>query len=94
MLVVLAALCTAACPGKGTQPDPTVAPDGGSGSGGEGDGPERVVGEAVSAEFEVQVDQFADLRVLRYRIPGFTELPLWYGSIAAFVWFTLEMRWG
>jgi predicted small integral membrane protein len=25
---------------------------------------------------------------------GFTELPLWYGSIAAFVWFTLEMRWG
>ena len=86
MLVVLAALCTAACPGKGTQPDPTVAPDGGSGSGGEGDGPERVVGEAVSAEFEVQVDQFADLRVLRYRIPGFTELPLPHKKLAYYLY--------
>lgn len=25
---------------------------------------------------------------------GFTELPLWYGSIVAVLWFVLEMRWG
>ena len=25
---------------------------------------------------------------------GLTELPLWYGSIIALVWFALEMRWG
>lgn len=25
---------------------------------------------------------------------GFTELPLWYGSAIAALWFVLEMRWG
>lgn len=25
---------------------------------------------------------------------GFTDLPLWYGSILALVWFAIEMRWG
>lgn len=78
-LVVLAALSTvpvvAACPGAGSTPGPTdpSAPLGpaipeadGAGAG----------AEPGSGEFEVQVDQFADLRVLRYRIPGFDELPL------------------
>lgn len=25
---------------------------------------------------------------------GFTELPLWWGSLVALLWFVVEMRWG
>jgi predicted small integral membrane protein len=25
---------------------------------------------------------------------GFTDLPLWWGSLLALLWFALEMRWG
>ena len=31
--------------------------------------------EAVAQEFKWQVDQFADLRILRYQVPGFENLP-------------------
>jgi dipeptidyl-peptidase-3 len=32
--------------------------------------------EAVAQEFKWQIDQFADLRILRYQVPGFDDLPL------------------
>jgi dipeptidyl-peptidase-3 len=32
--------------------------------------------EAVAQEFKWQIDQFADLRILRYQVPGFDALPL------------------
>jgi dipeptidyl-peptidase-3 len=32
--------------------------------------------EAVAQDFKWQVDKFADLRILRYQVPGFEELPL------------------
>lgn len=39
--------------------------------------PDPVVSETPATdEFKVQTEQFADIRVLRYRVPGFTELPL------------------
>jgi len=74
VLVVLAALSASACPGnKGTAPAPTQVPivetpeeSGGS----------TAQGTATPGEFQVQVDHFADIRILRYRIPGFAELPL------------------
>lgn len=88
MLLVLAALATAACPQKGT--DPTVSPGDGIAAGGTADGsepePAPVIGDAVSTEFEVQADQFADLRVLRYRIPGFAELPLPQKKLAYYLY--------
>ena len=37
---------------------------------------EVVQTEAAADDFEYQVDQFADLRILRYQIPGFDELSL------------------
>jgi dipeptidyl-peptidase-3 len=32
--------------------------------------------ETAAQEFQWQIDQFADLRVMRYKVPGFEELPL------------------
>jgi len=32
--------------------------------------------EAAAQEFQWQIDQFADLRIMRYQVPGFSELPL------------------
>jgi dipeptidyl-peptidase-3 len=32
--------------------------------------------KAEEAEFQYQAEQFADLRILRYRVPGFNQLPL------------------
>jgi dipeptidyl-peptidase-3 len=32
--------------------------------------------EAITQEFKWQVDKFADLKILRYQVPGFEELPL------------------
>ncbi len=32
--------------------------------------------EVAAQEFQWQIDQFADLRVMRYQVPGFDELPL------------------
>jgi len=32
--------------------------------------------EATAQEFQWQIDQFADLKILRYQVPGFDELPL------------------
>ena len=32
--------------------------------------------EAAAQDFKWQIDQFADLRILRYQVPGFDELPL------------------
>ncbi len=32
--------------------------------------------EAAAPEFQWQIDQFADLRIMRYQVPGFDELPL------------------
>ncbi len=32
--------------------------------------------EAAAQEFQWQIDQFADLKILRYQVPGFDELPL------------------
>ncbi len=32
--------------------------------------------ETAAQEFQWQIDQFADLRVMRYQVPGFEELPL------------------
>lgn len=41
---------------------------------------------ARPGEFQVQVDQFADIRVLRYRIPGFEELPLQQKKLAYYLY--------
>lgn len=41
---------------------------------------------AGGEDFQVQVDQFADLRVLRYRIPGFAELPLEHKKLAYYLY--------
>jgi len=32
--------------------------------------------EAAAQEFQWQIDQFSDLKILRYKVPGFDELPL------------------
>ena len=47
--------------------------------------------EAIVQDFQWQVDQFADLRILRYQVPGFDELTpkqkelIYYLSEAALV---------
>lgn len=41
---------------------------------------------ARPGEFQVQIDQFADVRVLRYRIPGFEELPLEQKKLAYYLY--------
>ena len=33
-------------------------------------------GQETEAPFDYSVDKFADIEVLRYRVPGFEELPL------------------
>ncbi|MCA9707910.1 MAG: dihydrofolate reductase [Myxococcales bacterium] len=55
-------------------PYPTAPADGGADA------------AAAPGEFAVQIDQFADLRVLRYRIPGFEELPLDQKKLAYFLY--------
>jgi dipeptidyl-peptidase-3 len=53
----------------------TVAPDGG-GATTEGDGTGGTAAKPDDDGFVVQAEQFADVRVLRYRVPGFEQLPL------------------
>lgn len=83
-LFIVSALSLPACPGKSTAPPPTETP--GSPAPPPTEAPATVVGEAVSHEFQVQVDQFADLRVLRYRIPGFSELSLQEKKLAFYLY--------
>ncbi|MCX4246442.1 dipeptidyl-peptidase 3 family protein [Paraliomyxa miuraensis] len=79
---MLAALGTAACPRPDTAPaqapvtTPTTTPEDES----------NPVTQASRGEFQVQVDQFADLRVLRYRIPGFEDLPLEKKKLAYYLY--------
>lgn len=40
---------------------------------------------AAEAPFEVRVDRFADVQVLRYRVPGFAEMPLQQKKLAYFL---------
>lgn len=81
LLVVLAALGPVACPGRpdSSPPDETRAPA-------VTPAPEPGPVAAGPGEFQVQIDQFADLRVLRYQIPGFDELPLEQKQIAYFLY--------
>jgi dipeptidyl-peptidase-3 len=83
LLVVLAALGPAACPGSKDSALATETPAPASATPHD-DGPARTV--RGPGEFQVQVDQFADLRVLRYRIPGFDELPLQQKKLAYYLY--------
>jgi len=47
---------------------------------------DAMVPGARPGEFQVQIDQFADVRVLRYRIPGFEELPLPQKQLAYYLY--------
>jgi dipeptidyl-peptidase III len=80
LLVLLAALGPAACAGR-KDAAPTDAPVTAATS---------ITNEpapmARPGDFQVQVDQFADIRVLRYRIPGFEELPLAHKQLAYYLY--------
>lgn len=81
VLVVLAALGPLACTSRKdaaptTTPTPTGAPTQDDAGGARG----------RPGEFQVQIDQFADIRVLRYRIPGFEELPLPQKKLAYYLY--------
>lgn len=79
-LVVLAVLGLAACPGRGESP-PTEVPAPVVTT----PPPEGPVAKAPG-EFQVQVDQFADIRVLRYQVPGFEALSLEQKKLAYFLY--------
>ena len=80
---VLAALSVTACPSKGSTPPDSTAPPPASPT---HDGGPAAVDGGKPGEFQVQVDQFADLRVLRYRIPGFEELSLQEKKLAYYLY--------
>ncbi|MCH9683450.1 MAG: dipeptidyl peptidase 3 [Deltaproteobacteria bacterium] len=80
----MAALSATACPGnKGSEP--VTQPPGQTSPPVSAQTPASTEGTA-SAEFTTQIDQFADLRVLRYQIPGFDELPLQQKQLAYFLY--------
>jgi len=76
ILPVLVALGASACPSGGGAPSTQSPADGSATSTPPGSASTAPGTAASSGEFQVQVDQFADIRVLRYRVPGFDELPL------------------
>jgi len=41
--------------------------------------------QAAGSKFEIQADRFADVQVLRYRVPGFTDLPLQQKKLAYYL---------
>ncbi len=84
VLVVLAALSASACPRQAPQAPSTETPGSSDGSAAADQTPGAEPGSAD--EFAVQIDQFADLRILRYRIPGFDELPLSQKQLAYYLY--------
>jgi dipeptidyl-peptidase-3 len=64
IVLALLSLSLGCQPDRSTTPPTTTAP------------PPVVSDEAAKDEFKVQAEQFADVRVLRYRVPGFEALPL------------------
>jgi dipeptidyl-peptidase-3 len=82
LVVVLAALGSIACTGRKDSVPPTDA------STPVATPPKDDTGtpSARPGEFQVQIDQFADIRVLRYRIPGFEELPLEQKQLAYYLY--------
>jgi dipeptidyl-peptidase-3 len=81
VLVVLAALAPSACPGRADSVPATASPATVATPQDEPAAP-----AARPGEFQVQVDRFADLRVLRYRIPGFETLPLQHKQLAYYLY--------
>ena len=65
--VVLFVLMTGGCHTSGKITEPVVAPTSPI--------PTSEI-HKPQGEFQYQAEQFADLRILRYRVPGFEELPL------------------
>lgn len=80
---VLVALSASACPSKGTPPTTTAPTDATTPTDGD---PAPGTTPVARDEFQTQVDQFADLRVLRYQIPGFEELPLEEKKLAYYLY--------
>lgn len=72
VLVMSLALSMSAC-NKDRGNNGTVVPDGGGGTTDDGSGS---TGAKPVEDFVVQAEQFADIRVLRYRVPGFEQLPV------------------
>lgn len=79
-LSLLAILGSTACPGR-TDPGPTEVPAPKAPA-----PPADPQPVARPAEPQVQIDQFADLRVLRYRVPGFEELSLQQKKLAYYLY--------
>ena len=80
-VLVLAALAAVACTSRKDSVPPTKNPT--SVSTPEDD---ATMSKARPGELQVQIDQFADIRVLRYRIPGFDELPLEQKKLAYYLY--------
>jgi dipeptidyl-peptidase-3 len=53
----------------------TTAPEGGGATATDGSGT-AVAAKPAADDFVVQAEQFADIRVLRYQVPGFEQLPV------------------
>ena len=84
LLVVLAALGATACPGRpDTASSQAPAPTTPANPNGEAS---TTATDPRADDFQVQIDQFADLRVLRYRIPGFAQLPLEQKKLAYYLY--------
>lgn len=78
-------LCALACVRQGDAPpttDPAAAATTAGTSAPTGD---ESVASAEKGDFEVVADQFADLRILRYRVPGFESLSLQQKKLAYYL---------
>jgi dipeptidyl-peptidase-3 len=80
-LVVVLALGSIACPGRKDSVSPEAPTPVATSPKDDAGAP-----KARPGEFQVQIDQFADIRVLRYRIPGFEELPLEQKKLAYYLY--------
>jgi dipeptidyl-peptidase-3 len=84
LLAAAVGLCTLAC-----QPTSSTTPPADTGAAATTTSPDDTTPPAPpeeAAEFKVVADQFADLRVLRYRIPGFESLSLQDKQLAYYLY--------
>jgi dipeptidyl-peptidase-3 len=83
-LITIALLCLLAGCGR-SETEPPVAPDTPAAA----EAPTPLAGDAIdageTAPFDVRADRFADVEVLRYRVPGFAEMPLQQKKLAYFL---------
>lgn len=71
-----------------TEPEPDAAPVAAEDAANPSDPSEgdAQVNDHADDDFQYQADQFADLRILRYRVPGFEELPLQQKKLAYYLY--------